>query len=132
MTIKLVSDRQYELTAIVPFTLADFGASGVAENAVELPSDAIVTGGDLVIDVAFDSVTTDAIAVGDTDSVARYVAAADAKVVASTAIVPTGIQLGAGKYVTLQWTGVGGGTTTGAGRVILKYIRQSRSNENQG
>ena len=131
MAITLDSDRQYALVAIVDFTFADF-TSGVATNAIQLPSDAVVTGGSFVIDTAFDSGTSDTFLIGDTADADEYGSAIDGQAVAATALVPTGVELTAGGYVTLTNTMVGTAVTAGAGRLIVEYVRDGRSNENQG
>ena len=79
MSITKDIGRQYPLVARVDFTYASFGASGVAEEAIDLPVGAVVTGGALVITTAFNSATTDAIEVGDGDAVARFLASQDVK-----------------------------------------------------
>ena len=91
MTITQNTDRQCPLVATVAFDFSMFGATGVAEAAVDVPAGARVTGGRLVIDVVFDSGTTDAIEVGDGGSVARYLATQDVRTaVGEWPLVPTG------------------------------------------
>lgn len=131
MAITFDSDRQYPMVAIVSFTYADL-TDATAENLVELPSDAIITGGQLVIDTAFNSATSDTIAVGDTDTGAAYLSATSVASTGSTAIAGSGTELAAGKYVTITWDGTGTAPSAGAGRLIVEYIRNGRSNENQG
>ncbi len=128
MTIKMGADRQSPLFASVDFTLADL-VSGTFESAVSLPENAEVTGGSVVITTAFDSVTTDAMEVGDVGSAGRYLAVAalvDALPVGRTPLVPTGFRTVGREPVGITWTGVGG-TTAGAGRLEVEYTIVGRS-----
>lgn len=132
MPISQSSDRQYELEAIVDFGFADLADSTV-ENAVELPSDAIITGGHVYISEVFNSTTSDSLIVGDTDDADEYLGATSIAALGLTALVPTGVKLTAGKYITVTHTaGTADTATTGIGQLVVRYIRQGRSNENQG
>ena len=131
MAITQSSDRQYELSAVVDFEYDDL-TSGTQTNAIELPSDAIVTGGHVYISTAFNSLTSDVIIIGDTDDDNEYLTSTSIAAIGLTALVPTGVKLTAGKEVTLTWTGVGTAPSAGVGQLVITYIRQGRSNENQG
>lgn len=131
MAITTNSDRQYGLTAVVDFAYGDL-TSGTSADAVELPSDAIITGGHVYISTAFNSATTDVIIVGDTDDDNEYLTSTSIAALGLTALVPTGLKLSAGKKITVTWTGVGTAPSAGAGQLVINYIRQGRSNENQG
>ncbi len=130
--------RQYPLRAYVPFTYADFGESGVAEEAVDLPAGAIVTGGEIVITTAFNSAggTTpaDTLTVGDGSDDARYAAGVDGQTAARTALGPTGYKYPAGDTVDIKWTPNADTTTAptqGAGYLVVEYVKPGRSNEVQ-
>lgn len=132
MAITQSSDRQYELTAIVDFGFADL-ADSTAENALELPSDAIITGGHVYISEVFNSTTSDSLIVGDSDDADEYLGATSIQALGLTALVPTGLKLTAGKSITMTITaGTADTATTGIGQLVVYYIRQGRSNENQG
>ena len=131
MAITTNSDRQYELSAVVDITYSDL-TSATQTNAIELPSDAIVTGGHIYTSTAFNSLTSDVIIVGDTDDDNEYLTSTSIAALGLTALVPTGVKLTAGKEVTVTWTGVGTAPSAGAGQLVITYIRQGRSNENQG
>lgn len=125
------SDRQYALAAEVEFTYADF-ESGVFQPAIEVPPGAVVTGGLLVIDTAFNSGTSDTMTVGDNVDDDEYGAAINAQTAAATALVPTGYEFLATGNVGIKLTSVGTAATAGAGRLLVTYQRSGRSNENQG
>lgn len=123
-------NRQYPLVAKVEFDYTSFGASGVAEEAVDLPAGAKVTGGALVITTAFNSATSDAIDVGDGDAANRYLSAQDVKTaVGSFALTPTEKEYTAKDTVDIEWTGVGAAPSQGAGYLLLEYIIDDRANE---
>ena len=132
MAITQNSDRQYPLQAIVDFGFADLTQS-VAELAMSLPSDAIVTGGHLYISEVFNSTTTDTIAIGDSAGGA-YLAATNVRALGATALVADGSKIaGGGESITLTHVGgVAATATTGAGQLVVEYVRQGRSNENEG
>lgn len=132
MAITQSSDRQYTLQAIVDFGFADLTDS-TADIAIELPSDAIITGGHLYISEVFNSTTSDVISIGDTDDDNEYLSAQSVAALGLTALVPTGLKLDAGKNITiLHVAGTADTATTGIGQLVVNYIRQGRSNENQG
>lgn len=60
-------NRQAVTAALVNFALADV-ADGVAQAAVKLPGGAIVVGGFLVVDEAFNAETTATAKVGDSST----------------------------------------------------------------
>jgi len=130
MTISVPDTRQYPLVAYAAYAFGDL-VSAVASKLFELPLGAIVTGGYYLLDVVFDSGTSDAITVGDTD-VDEYVADANAAdAVAVTALTITGIEVAAANTaVNIIWTGAGTAPTQGNGRVFAEYIDPGRSNEN--
>jgi len=131
MSITKDIGRQYPLVARVDFTYASFGASGVAEEAIDLPVGAVVTGGALVITTAFNSATTDAIEVGDGDAVARFLASQDVKSAAGRfALTGTEKIYTAPDSVDLEWTGAGAAPSQGAGYLELEYVIDDRANEN--
>ena len=49
--------RQYPLTAEITVTAAEMNESGVAVAAIALPGGAVVTGGAVIVDTAFDAAT---------------------------------------------------------------------------
>jgi len=70
----------------------DFGSSNVASttfDVISLPPGAVVVGGELITETAFDAATY-TVSVGDSGSATRYMAATDKKSTGRTALVPTG------------------------------------------
>ena len=138
MAITKPDVRQYPLTAIVAFTQPDL-PTGVPVAVIELPQGAIVTGGQLIIDTAFDSATSDTVDVGftspnATDDPDAYLdgGADNGSTAASLALVPTGREAVGQEQVTIENTAAGAEGTAGAGRLIVEYIINGRGNENQG
>ena len=131
MAISKDSGRQYALVAEVPFTLAQIAAG--ANPALDLPAGAQITGGHLVIDTAFNSVTTDTIAVGDASTANRYLTATSVQALGRTALVPTGFKTtNTQPEILLTYAQTGAVASTGAGRLVVEYIIAARANENQG
>ena len=131
MAFSKTSDRQYVLSARADFTYADF-TSGTELPVIELPPDAVVVGGQFVVTTVWDSATSDTFTVGDETDDDEYGAAIDGQAAALTALVPTGFEYTATEDVVVKWTGVGTAPTQGAGYLIVNYVRDGRSNENQG
>lgn len=124
--------HQFVKSAIADFTYADF-VSGTYKELIDLPANAVVIGGRLIADTAWNSATSDTLAVGDNTTAARYKAAQDVKTAAGLwALVPTGFrvtntQLGLG----ITWTGVGAAPTAGAGRLEVEYIVEGSADFSQ-
>jgi hypothetical protein len=129
MGIQKVDGRQSELVVTIPFTFADFDASGVAEIVTELPGVAQDVKGNLAITTPFNSATSDVIAVGDDAADDTYVAAQDGQVAADADFDVSIPVLGVNTNVKLKWTGVGAAPTAGAGRLRLTYTQQNRVTE---
>lgn len=128
MAITKNSGRQWALVAKVAFTSADFlGESGVALPAVTLPVGASLTSVSLTITEAFDSGTSDTIAI---DGGGASLAATDATALGTTQDTSLDSTAVAVKTdVTLTWTGVGAAPAAGAGFALVGYIQDGRANE---
>lgn len=106
-------------------------AAAHAFDVIPLPVGAIVIGGEIVTETAFNNVTTLAVIVGDSGSTNRYLSTADRKGAARVALVPTGF-VGAGENIRLTVTPTwGGAPTTGKFTLRVEYIIRGRSNEVQ-
>ena len=132
MAIQKNPDRQWPLRAKVDFTYADFGASGTAEAAIDLPGGARVIGGQLAITTAFNSATSDSLDVGDGSTANRYASAVNGQATGVTALTVDELDHATGKgIVYITWTGAGGGTSAGAGFLEVEYVIEGRGNESQ-
>lgn len=128
----LTDARQYPLVAVASFTQAEL-PTGVAVPAVQLPQGSVVTKIAVVIDTAFDSVTSDTIDVGDASVADRYDSTVNAQTVGQDDGVPTGFETTSSEpEILLTNTQVGGEGSAGAGRLIVEYVIAGRHNENQG
>lgn len=139
--IQKVNGRQWLLTAEVVLNIALdsiqntagvmsplIAGGALVSDLIPLPPNAVVTGGALVVEVASDA-TTHTLAVGDSLSATRYLAATDLKTVARTALTSTGFR-GAGEDIRLTFAGTGT-PTTGRFTLHLTYYVVDRANENQ-
>jgi len=122
--------RQDILVARVEFGYADL-TSGSFEAAAELPPNAEVVGGELVIDTVFDSGTSDTLTVGDSSSGGRYASGIDGQSAARTALTPTGYRYTGRDNVGITWTGAGTAPSQGAGHLNVQYIIKDRAVETE-
>lgn len=129
MTIKNLDGRQCPAVAFIVIALADFLAADTPNVVdLQLPMDAQITGGDVVVSTAFDSGTTDVLDVGDPSSASRYKNDVDLKTAALTALVPTGkITTADDRTIRLTRTPVGTAATTGEVRVRIEYVQLNRA-----
>lgn len=124
--------RQPLEVAYVDIGFADL-ISGTAVNALELPPNAVVTGGDIVVNTAWNSATSDVATVGDATVANRYYASASIAATGRNALVATGfIATSTQRYVTVTWTGVGAVPTAGSLRLRVDYFVKTRSQWAQG
>lgn len=113
----------------VDFTFADLGATTAFDNeAIGIPSGAIVRSGELVITTPFNS-TTNTFTVGDKASNSRFKSGIDAKTAALTALVPTGkVHSTANeRSIVINSAFTGAAPTAGAGYLIVEYIETGRA-----
>lgn len=142
---KLSKNRglQYPLVAEFTFNLTDtftmtdgvtraFGAAGGATIAdvIALPPGAVVVGGDIAVEAPSNDSSTATVAVGDSASANRYLAATSIKSAARTALTLTGFR-GAGEDIRMTFANAGGDATAGTVSLRVQYIVQNRTNETQ-
>ena len=137
MAITKDSGRQYPLVARMPFAYTDL-VSGTYAGMVDLPVNAIVTDARVVISTLFNSATTDVFSIGDqpTGAAARateYSAASADVTAVPTEIVgkTTNYTYTGGGTVRVVWTGTGAAPSAGAGVLVVEYIIDGRTQENQ-
>lgn len=107
----------------------DFGLTNIAStvfDVINLPAGAVVIGGSLTVDTAFDTASY-SVKVGDSVNDARYLGAADRKAAGQTALVPTGYR---GEGENIRVTIVNADVcTTGKATLRVQYITTGRANE---
>lgn len=106
-----------------------FGQSLVFD-AIPLPPNANVIGGEIVVETAYATSTAATISVGDSVSSTRYANAVDLKTAARTALTLTGFR-GAGENIRLAVNATVANATAGKATVRVLYTVQGRSNETQ-
>lgn len=143
--LKRTRTTQYPVTAEFTFNFNDtmLDVNGVARDfgslaggssaltiytfdVIPLPPGAVVTGGRLTTEVAFDTLGFDVI-VGDSAVANRYAATADLKALGSVALVPTGFR-GAGENVRIGIS-TDDACTTGKFTIRVEYIVSGKANE---
>jgi len=132
MALQRKSDRQSPLEAIIDISFADPVAYGTGENAIQVPQNAIVIGGDITVLTAWNSATSAALSLGDANSATRYLNAVDLKTAARTALTVTGYKHAVSEWLRALLVQAGTGATAGAARLRVSYVVQGRSLANQG
>lgn len=113
---------------LVDFGAANLGGAAGSFDVINLPPGAVVVGGDISTDIAFDTAGFDVI-VGDSASANRYHAAADLKALGRVPLLVTGYA-SLGEQIRLNFTS-DDVCTTGRMSLRVHYIIRGRSNENQ-
>lgn len=110
------------VTARTTIQLADLTSGAALTTSIALPVGAVVVGGSVSVDQAFNSATSDTLIVGDATDDNRYLDAADLQSVATKALVPTGfIGTAAEAAIKVTWTGVSTAPTHGRFTISLQY-----------
>ena len=101
MAIKKNSMRQEPILAYLDIGYADPTAYGTAEEAFDLPGNAVLIGGDVVVKTPWNSATTATLKLGDAADDDRYTASAiDLKTAGRTALTLTGYKHAAAEALT--------------------------------
>lgn len=106
-----------------------FGGNPVVD-AINLPANANVIGGELVVETAYAGTTVATVSVGDSASATRYGSAINLMSAARTALTLTGFR-GAGENLRLTFNLTVANATAGKATVRVLYTIQGRSNEVQ-
>lgn len=143
--LKAARTAQYPLLAEFTFNFDDTAVDSVAGttktfgstfgqnlvlDAIPLPPNANVIGGEIVVETAGAGPTAYTLSVGDSASATRYASAVDLKTAARTALTITGFR-GAGENIRLTMNVTAANATAGKATVRVLYTVQNRSNEVQ-
>lgn len=133
---------QYPMTAVITVNLTDLMATtagtvqsvgGTAGSSVYLgaylPQNSVVLSGALQVTTAGNSTGTATVAIGDTTSASRYLAATDIKTVANTAFTGVNLDNTPGNNLQLTVANADATATAGTFTVIVTYILRGRVNE---
>ena len=133
MPIKKNSSRQELIAAHLTIGFADITTYGTAEPAIDLPGNAVVVGGDVVVTTAWNSATTATLKLGDAADDDRYTAAAvDLKTVGRTALTLTGFKHTVSEALKALVAQTGAAATAGSARITIQYFVEGRSTFTQG
>lgn len=126
MAITKKSGRQEIISAVVNFAFGDL-VDATAVEAVNLPAGAVVVGGALIIRTAFNSATSDTIAV--TLGSETLLAATDVKTAVVSKLFTAGTiaAITAPDTVDITWDGTGTAPSAGAGILVVNYIVEGRT-----
>jgi len=106
-----------------------FGGNPVVD-VINLPANANVIGGELVVETAYTGTTVATVSIGDSASATRYGSAINLMSAARTALTLTGFR-GAGENLRLTFNLTVANATAGKATVRVLYTIQGRSNEVQ-
>lgn len=135
MPITKNASRQELVTAFVDFTFADIPTTAVIYDALDLPVNAVVVGGDIVVSTAWNTATSAAANIGDATLATRYGSAIDLKVAARTALTAAAlgfVHSNTEKTLRVAPTYVGAAATAGAARLSVQYYVKGRAAFTQG
>lgn len=141
---KLIASRgaQYPLVAEFTFNFNDtivatdgveksFATVGsLVADVINLPTGAIVTGGEVVTEVGVTGSTAYNVSVGDSGSATRYLGATNRLAAGRTPLVPTGY-VGNGEQIRITVAPTVDAATAGRVTVRVEYIVRGRVNEVQ-
>ncbi len=141
-TLTAARGAQYPLIATFVFDIAagdvmvntagtsqTFKATTGVFDAIRLPVGAVAFGGAIVVDTVSNDSGTATIAVGDSTTNNRYLAATTIKTLGRTAFTPTGFDDVTGLDLRITLANQNGDATTGKVRVQIEYIVDGRVNE---
>ena len=121
--------RQYPIVAHVTVSYSDL-TSGTAEEAIDVPADAIYLWGYVDVKTAFDSATSDVLDVGDGDDDDRYTSSQiDISSTGRTDVDVVGQQYTESDTIDVTWTGTGSAPSAGEFDLVFAYIIEDRENE---
>lgn len=123
-------NRQWPLYATVRITFEDL-VDGEAVALTGLPGDAVVISGELTIQTAWDSGTSAALDVGDSDTADRYAAAVDLTTTGRTALTLSGYQTTIPGDILGTLAEDGTAAEAGEAVLIVGYVVEGRGNEVQ-
>jgi len=129
MAITKDGGRQWPIYAEVEFSFGD-PTEATATAAIDIPPNATIIGGSVMVDVAWDSATTAALDVGDAVDPNRYtVSTVDMKTLGATALDLTGYKYSTYDTIDVVLTNVGA-PTVGTARLAVQYVIEGRAHEN--
>ncbi|MDH1475816.1 hypothetical protein N5F13_15005 [Comamonas thiooxydans] len=133
MSIKKNSGRQELVVAYLDIAFSDVTAYGLAEDAIEIPGNAVITGGEIVVTEAWNSATSATLKLGDAADDDRYTAAAvDLKTLGRTALTLTGFKHATTESLKALLAQAGAAATKGKARIAVNYYVEGRASFAQG
>lgn len=133
MPITKNSARQELITAFVDFTYADIPTTATIYEALDLPVNAVITGGDLIVGTAWNTATSATLSIGDVTLATRYATTVDLKTAGRTALTLSGFIHTAVEKVLRGTTAFSGAAATaGAARLTVQYYVKGRAAFTQG
>lgn len=115
------TNHQYIGASVLTVLGSDFDAANLVKTAFVLPTDAIVTGGFIIVDEVFAAGT---LSLGDSTTANRYADAVDLTALAKTDLTVTGLTVEALNEILAT---VSGASATGKARIYIEYIGEEKA-----
>ncbi|WP_028605542.1 hypothetical protein [Ottowia thiooxydans] len=133
MPIKKNPSRQELIAAHLTIGYADVTTYGTAEDAIDLPGNAVLVGGDVTVLTPWNSATTATFKLGDAADDDRYTGTAiDLKTAGRTALTLTGRKHTVAEALKALVAQTGAAATAGQARITVLYLVEGRSAFTQG
>jgi hypothetical protein len=123
-------NRQWPLTSVTRITFKGL-ANGEAVALTGLPGNAVVVGGELIVQTAWDSETSAELDIGDAATDDRYGDGIDLKTLGRTALTLDGYQMVTPGDILGTLAEVGDAATEGEALLIVQYVVEGRGGEVQ-
>lgn len=127
MAITKSDARQWPLAEIIRFDVSDVESAAVA--MADLQGGEVVVGGSLTVHTAWNTTGTATVSLGDADVADRYLAAADLKVAARTALTLTGHVYPSAAELLATFAFADAAATEGEATLEFTVIREGRQSE---
>lgn len=124
------NDTATDAVAAVDKSFGSTFTDNIVFDAIALPPNAVVIGGDVTVETAYVGPTAATVAIGDSGNAARYLAATSMLAAGRTALVPTGYR-GNGEDLRLTLNTTVANATAGKVSVRVLYTITGRANETQ-
>ena len=135
MAITKKSGRQEVISAQIDLTFDTLSSdAAVAEAVIEVPAGAVVIGGFISVNTAFDSTTSDVLDICDSIDDDRYSATPiDLQTLGVTALDIAGYEYQTVNNIAVEWTAGSTGTATaGSATLYVQYVERNRAAFSQG
>lgn len=131
MAITKDTGRQWPLVAVVDIAFGDTPTTATFYEAADLPGNARVVGGALIVKTAWATATTALFAVGDSGAADRYLSSTTLSAAGTTRFDFNSDDGSAPLDVGVTYTETGSAATAGSAQLVIQYVIDGKANEVQ-